>query len=197
MVVVLLSDTQDGAESMRRSVGQTVMKSKSMVGTLFKVLLIFAPSVIAGTQTPAAEGQSFPQRGTDNYWLVVDEFADHAVHFAFAKHFVQLHEGLLTERQCRQYSRIAADYVDELMAVKEVGMSAQSPFWNDVREYSISMIGPPGVPIPVHRASNYSVTTHSEAEDQELRRLVSLEIDEASSQRLPTGDDSLAGLPEC
>ena len=65
-------------------------------------------------------------------------------------------------------------------------MSAQSGFWNDVREYSISMIGPPGVPIPVHRTSNYWVTTGSEAEDRELRRIVSLEIDEASSQLDPT-----------
>ena len=36
-------------------------------------------------------------------------------------------------------------------------------------------------PIPVHRTSNYRVTTGSEAEDRNLRRIVSLEIDPAST----------------
>ena len=49
---------------------------------------------------------------------------------------------------------------------------AESEFWNDVSMYSISMIGAPGVPIPVHRTSSHSVTTGSEAEDRELRRVV-------------------------
>ena len=197
MVVVLPSDAQDSAERTRRSVRQSVMKSKSVVGTLFKVLLILAPSVIAGAQTPATEGPPVPHRGGDKYWLVVDEFADRAVHFAHAKRFVQLHEWSLTDRQCRHYSLIAADYLDQLVAVNEVGMSAQSAFWNDVREYSIRMIGPPGVPIPVHRTSNYWVTRGSEAEDHDLRRIVSLEIDEASSQLLPTGQHSPLALREC
>jgi hypothetical protein len=129
--------------------------------------------------------------------MLVYEFADRAVHFAHAKRFAQLHERSLTDRQCQQYSLIAADYVDQLVAVKEVGMPAQSAFWNDVREYSIRMIGPPGVPIPVHRTSNYWVTTDSEAEDHDLRRIVSLEIDEASSQLLPTGQYSPLALREC
>ena len=66
-------------------------------------------------------------------------------------------------------------------------MSAQSSFWNDARLYSISMIGAPGVPIPAHRTSKYSVTTGSEAEDRELRRMVSLEIDESRSQLVSDG----------
>ena len=173
------------------------MKSKSVVGALFKVLLILAPSVIAGAQTPATEGPPVPHRGSDKYWMLVYEFADRAVHFAHAKRFAQLHERSLTDRQCQQYSLIAADYVDQLVAVKEVGMPAQSAFWNDVGEYSIRMIGPPGVPIPVHRTSNYWVTTGSEAEDRDLRRIVSLEIDEASSQLLPTGQYSPLALREC
>ena len=43
------------------------------------------------------------------------------------------------------------------------------------------MIGPQGVPTPVHRTSNYRVTTGSEAEDRDLRRIGSLEIDHAST----------------
>ena len=45
-----------------------------------------------------------------------------------------------------------------------------------------AVIAPQGVPIPIHRPSTYWVTTGSEAEDRELRRVVALEIDEASSQ---------------
>jgi len=166
-----------------------------MVGILFKVLLIVAPSVIPGAQTLATEGQSLPQRGSDKYWLAVDEFADRAVHFAYAKRFVQLHEGSLTAGQCQQYSRIAIDYRNEL-AAKQAGMSAQSGFWNDVRAHSIRMIGAPGAPI--HRTTKYWVTTGSDAEDRELRQIVSLEIDEASSQLIPAGEYSPSTLkPDC
>jgi len=77
-------------------------------------------------------------------------------------------------------------------AAKQAGMSDQNGFWDDVRDYSIRMIGPPGVPIPVHRASNHWVTTGSEAEDRDLRRIVSLEIDEASSQLV-----SNLEMPKC
>src|SRR5215475_14465917 len=101
MVAVLPRNAQDAAERTRRSVGQSVMKSKSMVGTLCKVLLIFALAVIAGAQTPAPEGPSLSSRGSEKYWLVVDEFADRAVHAAYAQRFVQLHEGSLTARQCQ------------------------------------------------------------------------------------------------
>jgi hypothetical protein len=145
------------------------------------ILPILGVSVVAGAQRQATEGGSLPQRGSEKYWLVVGGFADRAIHFAYAKRFVQLHEQFLTDRQCQQYSRISADYADQLAAVKQTGMSAESGFWNDVREYSISMIGP-GVPIPVHRTSNYWVTTRSKAEDRDLRGIVLLEIDEASSQ---------------
>ena len=36
----------------KSAVGQSVMKSKSMIGTFFKLLLIFAQTLIAGAQTP-------------------------------------------------------------------------------------------------------------------------------------------------
>jgi hypothetical protein len=197
-VVVLPNDVQGGTEKQLRSVGQSVMNSKSIVGTFFTVLLIVVPSVLAGAQTSATGGPSLPPRGSEKYWLVVDELADHAIHFANAQRFVQLHERPLTDRQCQQYSRIAAEYADQLAAVKQAGISAQSGFWNDVREYSVGMIGAPGVPIPVHRTSNYWVTTGSEAEDRELRRIVSLEIDEASSQSVHSGEYSPSVLnPEC
>jgi len=170
------------------------MKSKSMVGTFCRVLLIFATSVIAGAQTPATEGTSLASRSSEKYWLVVEEFADRAVHVAYAKRFVQLHQGSLTARQCQQYSMIAIDYRDELAAGKKAGLSARSRFWNDVRAYAISMMGAPGVPIPIHRTSKYLVTTGSEAEDRELRRLVSLEIDNVSSQLMLTGGYSSSAL---
>lgn len=162
--------------------GHNVMTLKSKARRSLKILLILGASVIAGAQTQPAERQSLPSRGSEEYWLEVDEFADRAIHFAYAQRFVQLHEGPLTDRQCKQYSRIAADYAVQLGALKQAGMSVQTGFWNDVREYSINMIGAPGVPIPIHRTSKYWVTTGSEAEDHELRRIVSLEIDEARSQ---------------
>jgi hypothetical protein len=162
------------------------------------ILSILGASIIAGAQTQATEGGSRPQRGSEKYWLVVDEFADRAIHFAYAKRFVQLHEQSPTDRQCQQYSRIATQYVDQLAAMKQAEMPAQSGFWNDVRERSIRMIAPPGVPISVHRTSKYWITTGSEVEDQELRRIVSLEIDEASSQLVSTGEYSpLALNVEC
>ena len=166
---------------------------KSVFPKFVMSLSILGVSVVAGAQAKKPEGATLPPRGSDKYWLVVDEFADHAVHFAYAKRFVQLHERSLTDRQCRQYSRIAAGYATQLAEVNQAGMRAESGFWKDMHEYSIGMIGPPGVPIPVHRNSNYWVTTGSEAEDRELRRIVSLEIDEAS-----TGEYSpLALNPQC
>jgi hypothetical protein len=167
------------------------MTSKPLVGSFLKILLILAPSVMAGAQTQPAERQSVPPHGSEKYWLEVDEFADRAVHFAYAKRFVQVHGGSVTDRQCKQYSRIATDYADQLTAVKKTGMSTQNGFWNDVREYSIGMIGPPGVPIPLHRTGKYRVTTGSEAEDRDLRRMVLLEIDEATSQLVS------ASNPQC
>lgn len=157
-----------------------ILKSKARES--LKILLILGASVIAGAQIQPAKRQSLPPRSSEKYWVAVDEFADRTVHFAYAKRFVQLHEGSLTNRQCKRYSQIAADYADQLGVLKQAGMSVQTGFWNDVREYSISMIGAPGVPIPIHRTSKYWLTTGSEAEDRELRRVVSLEIDEASSQ---------------
>lgn len=177
--------------------GHSVMILKSKARGSLKMLLILGASVIAGAQTQPTERQSPSSRGSERYWLEVDEFADRAIHFAYAKRFVQLHEGLLTDRQCTQYSRIAADYADQLGAVKQAGMFVPTGFWNDVREYSISMIGAPGVPIPIHRTSNYWVTTGSQAEDRELQRLVSLEIDNASSQLMTGGNSPLALKPDC
>jgi hypothetical protein len=171
---------------------------KSMVGRFLKMFLILGASVMAGAQTQAAERTSLPQGGSEKYWLLLDEFADRAIHFAYAKRFVQLHEGSLTDRQCQQYSRMAVDYSDQSAAVKQAGVSAQTEFWNDVRAYSISMVGAPGVPIPIHRTSKYWVTTGSEAEDRELRRMASLVIDEASSHLIRTGEYSPSTLkPNC
>jgi hypothetical protein len=167
---------------------------KSVFPTFLMILSTLGGSVMAGAQTQVTEGASFPQRGSEKYWLVVDEFADVAIHFAYAKRFAQLHERSLTGRQCQQYSRIALDYGDQLALVKRAGVSAESEFWNDVRVYSISMIAPPGAPIPGHRTGNYWVTTGSEAGDRELRRLVSLEIDDVSSQLTLTGGYSSSTL---
>jgi hypothetical protein len=100
--------------------------------------------------------------------------ADHAIYRAYAKRFVQVHERSLTDPQ--HYSRIAAAYADQLAAAKQAGMSALSRFWNDVREYSIRMIGSPGVPIPVQQTGNYWVTTGSEEEDRDLRGIVSVDM---------------------
>jgi hypothetical protein len=174
------------------------MTSKSMVAGLVTMLLIVGASVVASAQTGTADRASFPQHGSEKYWLVVDEFADRAVHFAGAQRFVEVHGGSLTARQCQQYSRIAVDYGDELAAVRRSGLSAESEFWNDARTYSVNMIGPPGVPIPLHRTSNYWVTTGSETENRDLRRIVSAEIDEARSQLNPTSEYSpLALNPDC
>ena len=153
-----------------------------------KALLLLAIAESAGAQTsPQAP---LRQLGSDNYWIVLDECANRIVHFASAKLFVQLHAGSLTERQCQQYSRIAGDYADEFSALKRARLSPQGEFWNDVRMYSIKMIGAPGVPIPVHRTSMYWITTGSDAGDGELRRIVSLEIDEATSQLADETDNA-------
>jgi hypothetical protein len=162
------------------------------------ILSILGVSVVAGAQTLATKGASLPPRGSEKYWLVVDEFADGAIHFAYAKRFVQLHERSLSGLQCQQYSQIALDFADQLAAVRRAGVSAENEFWDDVRVFSNSMIGTPGAPNPVHRSTNYWVTTGAEAEDRELRRLVSLEIDDVSSQMtLTDGYSSLALKPGC
>jgi hypothetical protein len=157
---------------------------KSTVGKFFLMMSIVGASIIASVQTQAA--QPSLQRGAEQYWLLVDEFADSAVHVAYAKRFIQSHEGPLTNRQCQQYSHVAVDYAGQLAAVRRTGVSAQSEFWNDVRAYSISIIGTPGVSIPGRKTSKYWVTTGSEAQDRDLRQLVSLEIDEARSQLIRT-----------
>jgi hypothetical protein len=179
--------------------GQNLMILKSRVRKVFTALLILGASVIAGdAQTPASERAALPQRRSEKYWMVVHEFADGVVHFAYAKRFVEVHDGSLTDHQCRQFSRIAIDNEDQLAAVRRVGISTESKFWNDVRAYSISMIGAPGVPIPGRRTSRYWVTTGSEAEDRELRRMASLVIDEASSHLIRTGEYSPSTLkPNC
>ena len=184
-----------------RGVAQTAslndMNFDSMLGKLLKALSVLGVSVAASAQMQAPHQQLLPPVSSKQYWLAVDEFADRAVHFAYAKRFVQLHEPL-TNRQCQQYSRIAIDYVQQLATVKRAGVSSESAFWNDVRDYSTRMIGSTGVSVPVHQASNYRVTTGSDAEDHELLRILMLEIDEARSQLLPTAEHSPVGLaPEC
>jgi hypothetical protein len=186
--------TSGRREETKELTGLNIVIFKSVFPKLLMILSILGVSVIAGAQTQATEGASLPQRGSEKYWLVVDEFADRAVHLAYAKRFVQLHEGSLTARQCQQYSMIAIDFRDELAASKQAGVSAQSEFWSDVRAYATGMIGAPGVPIPVHRTSKYRVMTGSEAEDGELRRLVSLEIDSVSSQLILTDGYSPSAL---
>jgi hypothetical protein len=41
--------------------------------------LIFGASVVAGAQTPPTKRASFHHGGSDEYWLVVDHFANRAV----------------------------------------------------------------------------------------------------------------------
>lgn len=98
------------------------MTLRSIVGRFLKTLLILGVSAIAGAQTQTAEPASVPQRGNKQYWLMVDKFADGAVHFAYAKRFVEVHKESLTDRQCQQYSRIAADYADQLGAFRKAGL---------------------------------------------------------------------------
>jgi hypothetical protein len=95
---------------------------KSAFPTFLMTLSVLGGSVVAGAQTQATKGASLPQRGSEEYWLRVDEFVDRAIHFAYTKRFVQLHEPL-TKRQCQQYSRIAADYVHNVATVKQAGVS--------------------------------------------------------------------------
>ena len=87
-----------GAQKTRDQRGKNVVMFKSMFSKFLMILSILGVSVVAGTQTQATEGASLPQRGSEKYWLVVDEFADRAVHFAYAKRFAQLHERSLTDR---------------------------------------------------------------------------------------------------
>ena len=64
---------------------------KSVFPTFLMILSTLGGSVMAGAQTQVTEGASLPQRGNEKYWLVIDEFADVAIHFAYAKRFAQLH----------------------------------------------------------------------------------------------------------
>src|ERR1700755_2691305 len=109
---------------------------KSMVGRFLEMVLIVAASVSAGAQTQGTERLSFPQPGSENYWLLVDDFANSAVDFAYVQRFAQVREGSLAERQCQQYSRIAVDYANRLTELRKAGVSQESEFWNDVRLYS-------------------------------------------------------------
>jgi hypothetical protein len=163
---------------------------KSTLTKLCKMVLIVCASVVASAQTHAAERAFFPQRGSESYWLLVDQFADSAVNFAYATHVVRVHEGPLTERQCQQYSRVAVEFAQQLSIVRRTGVSAHNEFWKDVRTYSVSMIGAPGVPIPGDRISKYRVTTGSEAEDRELRQIVWFEIEESRSHMTRTAEYS-------
>jgi hypothetical protein len=173
------------------------MNFNSMFRRLLKTLSVLGVSAAASAQLQAPHQQLLPPVGSKQYWLAVDEFADRAVHFAYAKRFAQLHEPL-TNRQCQQYSRIALDYVQQLATVKRAGVSSESGFWNDVLDYSTRMIGSTGVSVPVHQTSNYRVTTGSDAEDHELLGILTLQIDEARYQLLPTAEHSPGGLPpEC
>lgn len=167
---------------------------KSTVGKFFLMVSIVGVSLTASAQTQPAERALLPQRGSGEYWLLVDEFADSAVHVAYAKRFMRVHEGSLTDALCQRYSRILLAYAGHLAAVKQAGVSTQSEFWNDVRAYSISMIGPPGAPIPGRETSKYWVTTGSAAEDRDLRRIVSLEIDQARSQMIRTAGRSPSAI---
>jgi hypothetical protein len=146
-----------GAPKTRELRGQKIVIRKVFPKFLM-ILSILGVSVIADAQTQATKEASLPLRGSEKYWLVVDEFADGAIHFAYAKRFIQLHERSLTGLQCQQYSRIALDLADQLAAVRRAGVSAENEFWNDVRVYSISLIGGPGAPIPVHRTNSYWLT---------------------------------------
>jgi len=170
------------------------MSFKSAVDTFFLMLSIVGASVIANAQAQAAERASL---ASEQYRLLVDEFADGAVHVAYAKRFVQVHEASLTGRQSQQYSHILVAYTRQLAAVRRAGVSAQSEFWNDVRAYSSSMIGAPGVPIPGRKTSKYWVTTGSESEDREVRRIVSLELDEARSHIQTAGYSPSGIVPDC
>ena len=133
-----------GAPKSRKLIGQNIVIPKPVFPKFLMILSILGVSVIAGAQTQATKGASLPQRGSEKYWLVVDEFADGAIHVAYAKRFVQLHERSLTGLQCQQYSRIALDFGDQLAAARRAGVSAENEFWNDVRMCSISMIGASG-----------------------------------------------------
>ena len=93
---------------------------KPMARMSLNMLLILGVSVLGVAQTPASRRQSLPRRNSEKYWLAVNESADRAIRFAYAKHFVQVHESSLTDRQCQQYLRIALDYGDQLAAVKRL-----------------------------------------------------------------------------
>jgi len=91
---------------------------RSTVGKCFLTVSLFGASVTASAQTQAAERASLPQHASEQYWLMVDELADGAVHVAYAKRFVQVHEGSLTGLECQQYSHILVAYTRQLAAVR-------------------------------------------------------------------------------
>jgi hypothetical protein len=78
------------------------MGVRSIVGRSFKILLIVAASLIAGAQTQSTQRASHPLRSSEQYWLAIDELADRVVRFAYAERFVQVHEGVLNDRECQQ-----------------------------------------------------------------------------------------------
>jgi len=111
------------APKSREFKGRNIVIRKPVFPKFLMILSILGLSVIAGAQTQATKGASLPQRGSEKYWLAVDEFADRAIHFAYVKRFVQLHERSLTGLQCQQYSRIALDVGDQLAVVRRARVS--------------------------------------------------------------------------
>jgi len=168
------------------------MKTINFINRFLQISLFVGASLLAGAQTQASQAGGFPPRNSEDYWAMVDQFADSAVHLAFARKFVEGHQWQLTDGLCQQYSRISADYTDQLVALRRAGVSARSEFWNDVRAYSVRMIGGSGVKIPGRQISKYSMTTGSDAADRDLRRIVSLEIDESRSDLMQTGTYSVS-----
>jgi hypothetical protein len=151
-----------------------------LVRRLWIFCVIPIASILCSAQMQEIPGASLPQRGSEQYWSVVDEFADATIHMVHAKRFVQLHEGSLSDRQCQEYLRLVDRYNSQLSMLKQSSsISANRLFWSDVRVYSSQVMGNPGVPIPRNHVSTYWITTGSKAEDDELRGLVSLQLDEA------------------
>jgi hypothetical protein len=113
-----------GLQKTRAQQGQRVLMFHLMLSRFLMILSILGVPVIAGAQRQATEGASLPQRGSEKYRLMVDAFADRAIHFAYAKRFVQLHERSLTDRQCEQYSQVAVEYRDQWATLRRAGVSA-------------------------------------------------------------------------
>jgi len=163
---------------------------------LYLIGLILAAPLVSTAQMQQILRTSVPQRNSDEYWSVVDEFADTTIHLSTAKHFLEMHGGLLTDRQCAEYSKYAVGYDSRLAMLEQNGIAANDAFWSDLRTYSSQMIGQPGVPIPGHRVSTYSITTGSKPEDDDLRRLVSWQLDEAMKAARQPGSDRSSEPPQ-